>query len=403
MLGFGVAVAACAPVSGLIGNTPQSSPAPIVDRTGPAGDYPVVIGEPFTIDGITYTPADTLNYDEVGYADASGVDAAGITIAHRTLPLPSYVEITALDTGRTILARVERRGPMVNTKLVALSPAAFKQLEAAPGAPVRIRRVNPPEVQRFELRSGREAPLRIDTPAGLLDVLKRRLPQVGSASLRREDGAPSVMPENNNEMSESATEGADQAISSAEPQGPQSADPEAILNASNSGVEALPAPIDPEPSEQASVIVPVPPFPDSEGAVLRTRLPEAVPLPSGPSLEPLGTSMPANDDQNVMSDAEPEPEAVTDPETPAAEIASDEPMGEPARTPVAGDFVVQAGAFSAESTANRVARDIDGYVEPVGRLWRVRKGPFESRGQANEALAKVRGSGYKGAQVYKLR
>lgn len=146
---------------------------------GPAGDYPMVLGAPFVIDGVTYTPADTLNYDSVGQAQraADGALGTGITGAHRTLPLPSYVEVTSLETGRTILVRLTMRGPMTGSDLLALSPAAWNQL----GAPqngrvaVRVRRVNPPEAERALLRSGAEAPVRMDTPPGLLAALRRKL------------------------------------------------------------------------------------------------------------------------------------------------------------------------------------------------------------------------------------
>jgi rare lipoprotein A len=159
--------------------------------TGPAADYPMVLGEPFTIDGITYTPADTYNYDEVGYATLGDEAATGITVEHRTLPLPSYVEVTSLDSGQTILARVERRGPMTNARLLGLSRAAAEQLNIEEGAPVRVRRVNPPEDQRAELRADRSVAPRMETPQGLLDVLKRQLPPVGSASLARAETADS--------------------------------------------------------------------------------------------------------------------------------------------------------------------------------------------------------------------
>jgi rare lipoprotein A len=143
--------------------------------SGPAADYPVVVGEPYTIGDTVWTPVDQLNYDAVGNAGAS--EGAGITGAHKTLPLPSYVEVTALDSGRTILVRLERRGPMVNDELIGLSAEAAAQLGLAPGskAPVRVRRVNPPEQERALLRTGSRAPERMETPEGLLKVLRRKL------------------------------------------------------------------------------------------------------------------------------------------------------------------------------------------------------------------------------------
>lgn len=152
--------------------------------TGPSADYPIVLGDPYVIEGETFTPVDTMNYDRVGYIAADGDGGDRVTGAHKTLPLPSYVEVTSLDTGRTILVRLERRGPMTTDRLLALSPGALAQLRAIDGTPIRMRRVNPPEEHRAMLRQGEEAPLRLDTPASLVEVLKRRLPDSGSASLR---------------------------------------------------------------------------------------------------------------------------------------------------------------------------------------------------------------------------
>lgn len=144
---------------------------------GPAADYPIVVGDPFTIAGTTYTPIDKLNYDTVGYAVSGGEGGSVVSIAHKTLPLPSYAEITALDSGKTVLVRVERRGPMTNDRLVELSPGAAAQLglTGADKAPIRIRRVNPPELERSMLRGGQRATDRMDTPPSLLTVLKRKL------------------------------------------------------------------------------------------------------------------------------------------------------------------------------------------------------------------------------------
>lgn len=150
---------------------------PPVPTTGPGADFPVVLGPAFTIDGVTYTPADRLNYDQVGYAVAGAEGGEGVSLAHRTLPLPSYVEVTSLDTGRTILVRAERRGPMSGTALVEFSPGAATQLGIDPAerSPVRVRRVNPPEIERAALRRGGQVPNRMDTPKSLVAVLKRKL------------------------------------------------------------------------------------------------------------------------------------------------------------------------------------------------------------------------------------
>ena len=144
---------------------------------GPSADYPIIVGKPYTVDGVTFTPTDTMNYDATGYAISGAEGGNGVTAAHHTLPLPCYVEVTALTTGKTILVRLERRGPMTSNNLIALSPEASAQLGVNPRVttPVRVRRVNPPELDRALLRSGQRAPDRMDTPDGLLTVLKRKL------------------------------------------------------------------------------------------------------------------------------------------------------------------------------------------------------------------------------------
>ncbi len=149
------------------------------EANGPEGDYPVVVGEPFVIAGVTFTPSDRLNYDAVGKAVLADPGEATVRIsgAHRTLPIPSYAEVTSLDSGRTALVRLDQRGPMSGDALLALSPMAWSQLGLSAGgsAPVRVRRVNPPEPERALLRTGQAAPLRMDTPPGLLAALRRKL------------------------------------------------------------------------------------------------------------------------------------------------------------------------------------------------------------------------------------
>ncbi|HEY0958837.1 MAG TPA: SPOR domain-containing protein [Novosphingobium sp.] len=140
----------------------------------------MVIGERYTVGGVIWTPADKLNYDEVGHVSVGTAGGAGISIAHKTLPLPSYAELTSLTNGKTILVRVERRGPLDNDLLAELSPGAAAQLGLTGKASIRLRRVNPPEVERAALRSGQRAPERIDTPKGLLDALVRKLERQGS-------------------------------------------------------------------------------------------------------------------------------------------------------------------------------------------------------------------------------
>jgi rare lipoprotein A len=92
------------------------------------------IGQPYEIDGVTYTPAEDYNYDETGIASWYGPDFHGkitangelydmnqVTAAHKTLPMPCLVRVTNLDNGRTIVVRVNDRGPYARGRVLDMS------------------------------------------------------------------------------------------------------------------------------------------------------------------------------------------------------------------------------------------------------------------------------------------
>ncbi len=178
-----LALASCGGGGGAVATANSAS----VER---ASDYPVMLGESFTIGATKYSPEDVALYDDVGIAGIYGSELNGkttangeafsgssISAAHKTLPMPSYVEITALDTGRTILVRINDRGPMTNDRLIDLSEGAARQLGIVDKGTtgVRVRRVNPPENEKSALRAGQAATLRMDTPESLLKVLRDKL------------------------------------------------------------------------------------------------------------------------------------------------------------------------------------------------------------------------------------
>ena len=92
------------------------------------------VGSTYTALGQTYTPREDYNYVETGMASWYGkdfhnkktangetYDMRAITAAHRTLPLPSVVRVTNLENGRSIIARVNDRGPYVKNRIIDLS------------------------------------------------------------------------------------------------------------------------------------------------------------------------------------------------------------------------------------------------------------------------------------------
>lgn len=156
----------------------------------PVSDTPVRIGPAYTIRGTTYVPAAAPGYDAVGFASWYGSESGNrtangerfrpgwITAAHTTLPLPTYVEVTALDTGRRILVRINDRGPFArNGRIIDLSRGAAEQLgiKAQGHAPVRVRRVEPSDKDRARLRKGKGAASLPAVPERELRAMRDRL------------------------------------------------------------------------------------------------------------------------------------------------------------------------------------------------------------------------------------
>ncbi|MBY0226432.1 MAG: septal ring lytic transglycosylase RlpA family protein [Hyphomicrobium sp.] len=107
----------------------------------PKGGGTYKLGKPYVIGGRWYTPREQPGLDEVGIASWYGDDFHGrktangeiydmrrLTAAHPTLPLPTYVYVTNLENGRTVLLRVNDRGPYVGNRVIDLSRAAAEAL-----------------------------------------------------------------------------------------------------------------------------------------------------------------------------------------------------------------------------------------------------------------------------------
>ncbi len=130
-------------------------------------------------------PAPVQRYDNVGYA-AYSTEAGTVAGAHATLPPGSFVEVTSLDTGRTILVPITASAR--SGREIELSGMAAQELGLGGyggDAPVRVRATNPTGADLGALRAGRPAPARPQTPPVLLNALRKKLDgtlgQVGGA------------------------------------------------------------------------------------------------------------------------------------------------------------------------------------------------------------------------------
>ncbi|GMN13587.1 SPOR domain-containing protein [Altererythrobacter sp. MTPC7] len=349
--------------------TPQSA------TLGPAADYPQIIGEPYSVGGKLYTPADVLSYDSVGYAVTDQTAGSGVQVAHKTLPYPSYVEVTSLETGTTILARVTSRGPMTSDHMVALSREAAAQLGAGENEAVRVRRVNPPEHERAELRAGSRVAQRLEVPKALVSVLREKLPASGSASLRSPAADAARMASAKEQPSPTPVAIAPSAA--AKP--PAGADqPEALASSFDRAFS-------PAARQDANRSYPLPPL-TLTAAPAVTSAPTPVAMPQRPVVVARQDAELANFDLAASRT----PTATTSPLQGGAGETQAASQG----------FVIQAAAFSNKGNAERAASSLDGFVRKAGRYYRVRTGPYATRGQAEAALAKVRAAGYSDARVF---
>jgi rare lipoprotein A len=110
-------------------------------------------GSPYTVRGVTYHLADIRNgFEETGIASWYGLKFHGeltsngerynmyaMSAAHKHLPLPSYVRVTNLENGKTVIVRVNDRGPFHKGRVIDLSYAAATKLGYADKGTARVK------------------------------------------------------------------------------------------------------------------------------------------------------------------------------------------------------------------------------------------------------------------------
>jgi rare lipoprotein A len=107
--------------------------------TASPGNYKV--GKPYRVAGQWYYPRVDYAYHEKGLASWYGPNFHGkptangeifdmhkVSAAHKTLPLPSVVRITNLENGRSLVVRVNDRGPFIRGRIIDLSQKAAELL-----------------------------------------------------------------------------------------------------------------------------------------------------------------------------------------------------------------------------------------------------------------------------------
>jgi rare lipoprotein A len=166
--------ALCLALAGCFSPAPRPSPvesAPVAETAPPPDTVPEVVpraerrsrsGNPpfYNVFGKRYyVLSSSVGYVERGVASWYGpgfhkvrtstgetYDMYGMTAAHKTLPLPAYVSVTNLQNGRSIVVRVNDRGPFVGNRIIDLSYTAASKLDMLRNgtAMVEVRSIDPP-------------------------------------------------------------------------------------------------------------------------------------------------------------------------------------------------------------------------------------------------------------------
>jgi rare lipoprotein A len=147
----------------------------------PKGGGVYRVGQPYTIGGRTYVPADDPHYRGEGVASWYGEDFHGrltangeifdmysMSAAHTTMPLPSYARVTNLSNNKSVIVRVNDRGPYHADRVIDVSVKAATLLGfyGSGLAPVRVEYVGPAPLEGSDdrmliatLREGQPAPV----------------------------------------------------------------------------------------------------------------------------------------------------------------------------------------------------------------------------------------------------
>jgi rare lipoprotein A len=118
------------------------------------GSGDTVAAKPYVIKGVTYYPLSSVSsdYEETGIASwygkdfhnrstASGekFDMYGFTAAHRTLPMPTYISVVNLDNNKSVVVKVNDRGPFSKGRILDLSYAAAEKLDMLDSGTAKVR------------------------------------------------------------------------------------------------------------------------------------------------------------------------------------------------------------------------------------------------------------------------
>src|ERR1700694_5331109 len=162
----------------------------------PKGGGTYRVGKPYSVAGRVYVPEEDTSYREEGLASWYGddfhgrltangevFDMASLTAAHPTLPMPCYARVTNLSNGKSLVVRVNDRGPYHGNRLIDVSNKAAELLEFKGNGVARVR-----------VEYVGRAPLEGSDDRQLMATLRTGVP-APLPSMVRVASAPSFVPE----------------------------------------------------------------------------------------------------------------------------------------------------------------------------------------------------------------
>ncbi len=362
-----------------------------VEKPQPTGTYKV--GEPYRVRGAWYYPTEDPDYDEVGIASWYGeqfhgrrtangslYDMNALTAAHKTLGMPSLVNVTNLENGRSLTLTINDRGPFASGRIIDVSRRAAQLLgfHGKGTAKVRVRAVRD-ELPAIMIAS--QPPPRTAAPAPPEAVTLELPPEIMLAAAPP-DHAAMVAPEDFTQEPPPAitlAEATHQAITQ-EPLAAVTfpvAAPRAVVVAEDFAQHPLAIAIAAASPPKAAIQVPPPP----------------IMLAAAPPAAPPAT----------MIRKPPPPKAVGLEPPPWVTFAAATPAPPPAYQAVA--TYIQAGAFTKLDNARRLTAKLSRFGPTrTTRAWvggrefyRVRIGPIGNRAEADAVLVRVIAAGHRGA------
>ncbi|ODS57202.1 MAG: hypothetical protein ABS40_06505 [Agrobacterium sp. SCN 61-19] len=144
----------------------KASPRLVASGPVPKGGGRYMVGKPYVVKGKTFVPKENPRYDKVGVASWYGdafhgrltangelYDKEHLSAAHPTLPLPSYARVTNLNTGSSVIVRINDRGPFHQGRIIDLSrkTADMLDMKHSGTGEVRVQYIGPARMDGHDM------------------------------------------------------------------------------------------------------------------------------------------------------------------------------------------------------------------------------------------------------------